>query len=75
MKPCVKPWSWCIKLITYILWGFPDDSVIKNPPTKLKTQVRLVPWVGQIPWRSKRQPIPLPGKSYGQRSSWGFRVR
>ena len=44
MKPCVKPWSWCIKLITYILWGFPDDSVIKNPPAKLKTQVSSLGW-------------------------------
>ena len=28
------------------------------------------PWVGEIPWRRKRQPIPifLPGKSHGQRS-------
>ena len=38
------------------------------------------PWVGEIPWRRKWQPIPvfLPGKSHGQRSLasyslWGLR--
>ena len=32
------------------------------------------PWVGEIPWRRKRQPIPifLPGKSHGQRSLAGY---
>ena len=31
------------------------------------------PWVGKIPWRRKRQPIPvfLPGKYHGQRSLVG----
>ena len=32
------------------------------------------PWVGKIPWRSKRQPIPvlLPGKSHRLRSLVGY---
>ena len=32
------------------------------------------PWVGKIPWRRKWQPIPvpLPGKSHGQRSLVGY---
>ena len=31
------------------------------------------PWVGNIPWRRKWQPIPafLPGKSHGQREEPG----
>ena len=31
---------------------------------------RFDPWVGKMPWRRKRQTIPvfLPGKSHGQRS-------
>ena len=35
------------------------------------------PWAGQIPWRSKWQPIPvfLPGKSHGQRSLVGYSPR
>ena len=34
------------------------------------------PWVGEIPWRSKWQPVPvfLLGKSYGQRSLGGYRL-
>ena len=44
---------------------------VKNQPTMQEpqeTQVDL--WVGKIPWRRKRQPIPvlLPEKSHGQRS-------
>ena len=32
------------------------------------------PWVGKIPWRRKRQPIPvfLPGKYHGRRSLAGY---
>ena len=31
-------------------------------------------WVRKIPWRTKRQPIPVffPGKSHGQRSLVGY---
>ena len=36
---------------------------------------RFDPWVGEMPWRKKREPIPvfLPGKYYGQRSMVGYR--
>ena len=41
----------------------------------------LSPWVGKIPWRTKRQPtiVFLPGESHGQRSlagysPWGHKV-
>ena len=32
------------------------------------------PWVGKIPWRSKRQPTPvfLPGEFHGQRGLAGY---
>ena len=40
----------------------------------------MIPWVGKIPWRRKRQPtsVFLPGKSHGQRSQadhspWGHK--
>ena len=49
--------------------------VIKNPKSK---RCGFNPWVGRIPWRRARQPIPvfLPGESHGQRilagySPWG----
>ena len=36
--------------------------------------VGLIPWVGKIPWRRKRQPTPvfLPGESHGQRRLVGY---
>ena len=38
---------------------------------------RFNPWGGKIPWRRKRQPtlVFMPGKSHGQRSLVGYRVR
>ena len=35
------------------------------------------PWVGKVPWRRKRQPIPvfMTGKSHGQRSLVGYSPR
>ena len=37
---------------------------------------RFDPWVGKIPWRRRWQstPVPLPGKSHGQRSLVGCRT-
>ena len=37
--------------------------MVKNPPANAGD--RFDPWVGEIPWRRKRQPTPvfLPGKS------------
>ena len=62
------------------MWGFPGDSVVKNPPAKAGAAVSI-PGLGTCPWRRKWQPTPvfLPGKSHGQRSlvgycSWG-RIR
>ena len=58
-----------------IMLGFPDSSVVKNPPASAE-DMRLVfdPWVGKIPWRRKWQPTPvfLPGKLQGQRSLVGY---
>ena len=52
---------------------------VKNPPAMQETQeVKVLPWVGKIPWRTEWQPTPvfLPGASHGRRnlvgySSWG----
>ena len=51
-------------------------------PCTRRRRCRFDPWVGKIPWRRKRQPIPvfLPGECHGQRSlvshnPWGCRVR
>ena len=69
-----------ILFIVLRVWGFPGDSVVKNPPAKAGAAV-LIPGLGRCPWRRKRQstPVLLPGKSHGQRSlvgycSWG-RIR
>ena len=51
--------------------GFPDDSVVKNPPANAEG---FHPWVRKIPWRRNWQltPVFLPGKSHGQRSLAGY---
>ena len=72
-------WSWKASL------GFPGGLVSKESPAMQETASNTVgpgfsPCVGKIPWRRKRQPIPvlLPGKSHGQRSladysPWGHK--
>ena len=47
---------------------FPRGSVVKNPPASVR-DVKFDPWIGNIPWRRKWQPIPLflPRKSHRQR--------
>ena len=59
-------------LIVYFFKGFPGDSMVKNLPTSAEDN-EFDPWVGKIPWRRKRQPIPvfLPGKSQRERSLVG----
>ena len=49
---------------------------MKNPPANAR-DVKFNPWVGNIPWRRKWQPIPLflPGKFHGQRSLVGYSPR
>ena len=40
--------------------GFPDGSVIKNPPAMQETQVDgFKSWVRKSPWRRKWQPTPV----------------
>ena len=53
--------------------GFPGGSRVKNLPAKAG-DTDSVPGLGKIPWRKKRQPIPvfLPGESHGQRSLVGY---
>jgi len=48
-------------------------SVIKNLPSK-ESNLRLVPWVGKIPWRREwlSTPVFLPEKSHGDRSLAGY---
>ena len=56
----------------------PMAHQVKSSPSMQETQGRgFNPWVGKIPWRSKRQPTPLflPGKSHGQRSLVGYSPR
>ena len=59
--------------------GFPDGSVVKNPPVPVQVQslvrfrCRFSPWSGRIPGSRKWQPTPvfLPEKSNGHRSLVG----
>ena len=74
---CCKFWvcfQWGFYIAVYYIYGFPGGSVIKK---KICLQCRrhgFNPWVRKIPWRRKRQRIPvfLPGKSHGQRSLAGY---
>ena len=55
--------------------GFPDGSVVKNPPASAGGErLGFSPWVGKFPWRRKWQPTPVfvPGKSCEQRSLAGY---
>ena len=49
-------------------------QAVKNLPAMQKTWVKN-PWVGEIPWRRKRLPIPVfwPGESHGLYSPWGHK--
>ena len=50
--------------------------VVKGPPASAGGDCKgpgFDPWVGKVPWRRARQPIPvfLPGESHGQKSLVG----
>ena len=74
----------CVWLISFsiILFGsIPSGTGGKEATCQCRRYKRLGfdPWVGKIPWRRTRQPIPvfLHGESHGQRnqmsySSWGL---
>ena len=73
----------CLKTLRVLRnWGFPSDSLVKNPPTcqcRRRKICGFSPCNGKIPWRKERQPIPvfLPGNFHGQgmgHSPWGCRV-
>ena len=47
----------------------------KKPPANAgDMKCRFDRWVGKIPWKRERQPVPvfLPGESHGQRSLAGY---
>ena len=50
-------------------------QLVKNPPGSGRPGFH--PWVGKIPWRRERLPIPVfwPGEFQGLYSPWGRRVR
>ena len=47
-----------------------SNSLQPHGPRSAALQPGFDPWVGKIPWRRERQPtpVPLPGKSHGQKS-------
>ena len=59
--------------------GFPDGSVIKNPPLNAGAahDHRFNPQVGKSSWSRKWQltPVFFPGRSHGQRSMAGYSPR
>ena len=66
-------------LFIYITLSWVASQVVlavKNSPANAgrHKRCRFNPWVGKIPWRRKRQPIPvfLPGKFHRQRSLVGY---
>ena len=64
-----------LQFLTYVCMYlcFSDGLAVRNPPANARDAC-LIPWVGKIPWRRKRQPTPVfwPGESHGQRSLEGF---
>ena len=68
-------WAANTHTLIYSLSGFPSSSAIKNLPA-MQEALETDPWVGKIPWRRKRQPIPvlLPLESHGWRSLVGYTV-
>ena len=59
-------------------WGFPDGSVVKNPPANTgdTKDTSSIPESGKMPWRRKWQPTPvfLRGEFYRQRNLKGYIV-
>ena len=62
-----------------VIWGFPEDSLVKNLPANAGDS-GLTLGSGKIPWRRKWQPISifLSGEYHGQRSlasqsPWGHK--
>ena len=58
---------------TSYMWDLPGDSDGKRNCLRCR-RPRFSPWVRTIPWRRKRQPIPvfLPGEFHGQRNLVGY---
>ena len=63
--------------VRFLGWEDPLEKgkaaqTVKRLPTM--QEAGFNPWVGKIPWRRKWQPtpVPLPGKSHGQRSLVGY---
>ena len=52
----------------------PGGASGKEPACRRRKRCGFDPWVRRIPWRRKRQPIPiiLPGESHGQKSLAGY---
>ena len=63
-----------ILVLSYV-WskGFPDGSVVKNPPANAG-DTHSIPGSRRFPWRRTWQstPVFLPGKSHGQKSLAGY---
>ena len=53
-----------------LLWGFPGGSLCLQC-----RRSRFDPWVGKIPWKRERLPIPVfwPGEFHGLYSPWGHK--
>ena len=64
-----------LQFLTYVCMYlcFSDGLAVRNPPANAR-DAGLIPWVGKIRWRRKRQPTAVfwPGESHGQRSLVGF---
>ena len=58
-------------VIIYYIMGFPDGTMVKNPPDKTG-DARDMHRVAKIPWKWQPTPAFLPGKCHGQRSLAGF---
>ena len=57
-----------------LTWGFPDSSVVKNPPAMQETWVPSLGWEDSLKKKGQPTPVFLLRKSHGQRSLAGHGV-
>ena len=60
----------------WVVLGYPDGSMVKNPPARRCRRYTFKLWVSKIPGGGNGNPfgfpVSMPGKSHGQTSLVGY---